>query len=65
MAAYFAASIDLAGINAFAHDYLVNESLIAKVRAMDLLAFAWDGKLTAENILKLKAMKANGLIYDL
>lgn len=64
MAAYAAASVNLAGINAFATDVLVGDHRVEMVRSMDLLPWVWNGPLSEKEIEKLIEKKVCGVIYD-
>lgn len=64
MALYYASAIDIVGVNVFADDLLADNRIVSNAKTMDLLTFAWDGKLTRDNIAKLTALDVSCVIYD-
>src|SRR5690242_4650243 len=61
-ASYFAASIDLAGVNPHASDILHDRSLVQFIKMRcNLALFVWDGTLTPADIKKLRDMNVNGI----
>lgn len=64
MAAFFAESMNLAGINSFSEDMIVDRTLVSAVRSRGLLVWIWDGKLSTEDIARLIDYGVHAIIYD-
>lgn len=64
MSKAFVESMDLTGLN-FISDYLMeNPNVIKELHATNHVVYAWQSKMTVEQIKQLIQMGVDGLIYD-